>query len=136
MRTERGSAREACSNEQESGRLTQRTIRINKAENADKHSRVDDVCGVVHALPKTAVEVGEGGGRGTELHVLAEVVAALSAEGAVVAHDAGFDGYSLARDEVLDPGADGGDDASSFMTEDEWCLDDEVAITAMCPVVH
>ena len=70
-----------------------------------------------------------------EAHVLAEVVAALGTVGAVVAHDASLDGYSLAGDEVLDPGADGGDDTSGFMTKYERGLDDKVAITSVGVVV-
>ena len=92
--------------------------------------------GVVHALLEGAVEVGECLCAAGEAHVLAEVVAALCAVGAVVAHDARLDGYSLARDEVLDTGTDGGDDAGCFVTEDEGSLDDEVAVASVSVVVH
>ena len=91
---------------------------------------------VVHAILEGSVRVWECFCAAAEAHVLAKVVATLGAVGAVVAHDAGFDSYSLARDEVLNPGTDGGDDACCFVTEDEWCLDDEVAVTAVCPIVH
>ena len=79
--------------------------------------------------------MGEGLCRAAEAHVLAEVVAALGTVGAVVAHDAGLDGDALADDEVLDTRTDGGDDASSFVAEDEGRLDDEVTVAAVGVVV-
>ena len=99
------------------------------------HARVDAGGGVVHALLEGAVEVGEGLCAAAEAHVLAEVVAALRAEGAVVAHDASLYRDALSGDEVLDAGADGGDDASGFMAEDEGRLDDKVAVASVGVVV-
>ena len=96
---------------------------------------MEDVCGVVHTLLESAVGVGEGLCAGAEAHVLAEVVAALCTEGAVVAHDAGLDRDALAGNEVLDTGTDGGDDASGFMAEDEGRLDDKVAVASVGVVV-
>ena len=106
-------------------------------ENSRKkeYSRVEDVGGVVHALLEGAVCVGEGLCGTAEAHVLAEVVAALGAVGAVVAHDTCLDRDALADDEVLDTGANGGDDACSFVAEDEGRLDDEVAVAAVGVVV-
>lgn len=98
--------------------------------------RVEDVCGVVHVVLEGAVEVREGLRAGGEAHVFAEVVAALGAVGAVVAHDAGLDGDALADDEVLDTGPDGGDDARGLVAEDEGCLEGEVAVAAVEVVVH
>ena len=97
--------------------------------------RVEDVCGMVHAFLKGPVEVREGFGAAGEAEVLAEVIAAALAVVAVPAHDAGLDGDALADDEVLDTRTDGGDDASSFMTEDEGRLDDEVTVAAVGVVV-
>lgn len=110
--------------------------RIEWRAKCTRYSRVEDVGGVVHTLLEGSVCVGEGLCGGAEAHVLAEVVAALCAVRAVVAHDAGLDRDTLARDEVLDTGADGGDDACGLVAEDEWCLDDEVSVTSVCVVVH
>ena len=92
--------------------------------------------GVVHALLEGAVEVGKGLCAAGEAHVLAEVVAALGAIGAVVAHDACLDRYSLTGEEVLDTGADSSDDASCFVAENERSLYDEVAVASVSVVVH
>ena len=100
------------------------------------YSRVEDMGGVVHAFLKSTVCVGEGLCGGAEAHVLAEVVAALGTIGAVVAHDACLDRYSLTGDEVLDTGADSSDDASCFVAENEGSLYDEVAVTSVSVVVH
>ena len=97
---------------------------------------MEDMCGVVHALLEGTVCMGEGLCAAAEAHVLAEVVAALGAVGAVVAHDACLDRYSLTGNEVLDTGADSSDDASCFVAENEGSLYDEVAITSVSVVVH
>lgn len=53
-----------------------------------------------------------------EAHVLAEIIPAFGTVAAVVAHDAGLDGNSLTGNEMFHAGADGGNDACCFMTED------------------
>ena len=97
---------------------------------------MEDVGGVGEAVLEGAVCVGEGLGGGAEAHGLAEVVAALGAEGAGVAHDAGLDGDALADDEALDAGADGGDDACGLVAEDERGLDGKVAVAPVYVVVN
>ena len=76
---------------------------------------MDDVCGVVHAVLESAIEVGKSLCAAGKAHGLAEVVATLGAVGAVIAHDAGLNGDALADDEVLDPWSYGGDNAGGFM---------------------
>ena len=83
---------------------------------------------VVHILLEGTIEVGEGLGTASEPETLAEVVTALGTKAAVVAHDAGLDGYSLADHEVLDTRTNRGHDASGFMTEDQGCLEGEIAV--------
>ena len=83
---------------------------------------------VVHILLEGTIEVGEGLGTASEPETLAEVVTALGTKAAVVAHDAGLDGYSLADHEVLDTRTNRGHDASGFVTEDQGCLEGEIAV--------
>jgi hypothetical protein len=92
---------------------------------------VEDVGRVVHILLEGPIEVGEGLRAASEPETLAEVVATLGAKATVVAHDAGLDSYSLADHEVLDVRTNRGHDASGFVTEDQWCLEGEVAVPAM-----
>lgn len=77
---------------------------------------MENVCGVVHTVLEGTVEMGEGFGTAAEPHALAEVVATLFAVVAVVAHDAGLDGYSLTDHNVFDARAYGGDDSTCFVT--------------------
>ena len=86
---------------------------------------------MVHVLLEGAIEVGESFGATGEPETLAEVITTLRAEATVVAHDAGFDGYSLADHEVLNARTDGGYDAGGFVTEDHGCLEGKVAVPAM-----
>ena len=86
---------------------------------------------VVHVLLKGSIEVGEGLGATSEPETLAEVVTTLGAEATVVTHDAGLDGYSLSNRKVLNARTNRGHDASGFVTEDQGCLEGEVAVTAM-----
>ena len=83
---------------------------------------------MVHILLEGTIEVGEGLGTASEPETLAEVVTALGTKAAVVAHDAGLDGYSLADHEVLDTRTNRGHDASGFVTEDQGCLEGEIAV--------
>lgn len=99
------------------------------------HVRMEDMGGVVHALLEGAVEVGEGLRATGEAHALAEVVSTLCAVVAVVAHDAGLNGDTLAGDEVLHAWTDGGDDTGGFMAEDEGSLYGEVTVSAVEIVV-
>ena len=89
---------------------------------------MEDVSWVVHILLEGTIEVGEGLGTASEPETLAEVVTALGTKAAVVAHDAGLDGYSLADHEVLDTRTNRGHDASGFVTEDQGCLEGEIAV--------
>lgn len=86
---------------------------------------------MVHVLLEGAIEVGEGLRAASEPEALAKVVSTLGAEATVVAHDAGFDSYSLADHEVLNTRANRGYDASRFVTKDHGCLEGKVAIPAM-----
>lgn len=90
---------------------------------------------MVHALLEGAIEVREGLRATGEAHALAEVVSALRAVVAVVAHDAGLNGDTLTGDEVLHAWADGGDDTGGFVAEDEGCLYGEVTVSAVEIVV-
>ena len=94
------------------------------------------MCGVVHAVLEGAVEVGEGLCAACEAHVFAEVVAALDAVRAGVAHDARLDGDALADDKVLYAGAYGRDGAGGLVAEDEWCLERKVSVAAVEVIVH
>ena len=96
---------------------------------------MEDVGRVVHAVLEGAVGVWECFCAAAEAHVLAEVVAALVAVAAVVAHDAGLDGDALAGDEVLHAWPDGGDDTRRLVSEYERLLHHEVAVTAVHVVV-
>lgn len=69
-------------------------------------------------------------------HVFAQVVSTPSAEVAVVTHDTGFNGDTLAGDEVLHTWPDGRDDACGFVTEYEGSLDSEIAVPAMEIIMH
>ena len=92
---------------------------------------MEDVGWVVHVLLEGPIEVREGLGATCEPETLAEVVTALGTKAAVVAHDAGLDGYSLADHDVLNTRTNSGYDASGFVTEDHGCLEGEVAVPAM-----
>lgn len=72
---------------------------------------MQDVCWVVHSVLECTVKMWECLGAAAETHVFAEVVAALVAIAAVVAHDACLDCDALADDKVFDPWADCRDDA-------------------------
>ena len=86
---------------------------------------------VVHILLKGSIEMGEGLRATGEPETLAEVVTTLGAKATVVAHDAGLDSYSLANHEVLNTRTNRGHDASGFVTENQGCLEGEVAVPAM-----
>ena len=90
---------------------------------------------MVHVVLKRAIEMWERLCAGGEAHVFAQVVSSLGAVGAVVAHDASLDRDALADDKVLDTWADGSDDTSGLVTEDEGCLEGKVAIAAVEVVV-
>ena len=92
---------------------------------------MEDVGGMVHVTLEGSIEVGEGLRATSEAEALAEVVAALGAEATVVAHDAGLDSYSLANHKVLNIRTNRGYDASGFVTEDQGCLEGEVAVPAL-----
>ena len=98
--------------------------------------RVEDVCRVVHACLKGAVEVGKGLGAAGEAEAGAEVVAAAETVCARATHDAGLDGDALADAEVGDAIADSCDDAGSLVTEDEGCAEGKVAIAAVLEVMY
>lgn len=97
---------------------------------------MDDVRGVVHTLLKSAVEMRESLCAAGKSHVFAEVVAAAGAIGAVVAHDASLDGDALSDDEVLDTWTHSSHYTGSLVTEDERCLECEVAVTTVQIIVH
>jgi hypothetical protein len=92
---------------------------------------VEDVGRVVHVMLEGSIEVGEGLRAAGEAETLAEVVTALGAEATVVAHDAGLDSDSLANHNVPDIRTNRGHDASGFVTEDQGCLEGEVAVPAV-----
>lgn len=83
---------------------------------------------VVHVLLEGSIEVGEGLGATSKPEALAEVVTTLRAVATFVAHDASLDCYSLANHKILDTRADCSYDASGLMTEDQGCLEGEVAV--------
>lgn len=92
---------------------------------------MEDMGWVVHILLEGPIEVGEGLRTASESETLAEVVTTLGAKAAVVAHDAGLDSYSLANHEVLNIRTNRSYDASGLVTEDQGCLEGEIAIPAM-----
>lgn len=93
------------------------------------------MCRVVHAILEGTVEMWKGLCAAAETHVLAEVVAAFGAVGAVVAHDACLYCDTLTDDEVLYTGADGCDDTCCFMAEDEGSLESKVSVASVDVVV-
>lgn len=80
--------------------------------------------------------MGEGLCGRAELHLRADVVAALFAEAALAAGEADFEGDSVADFEGCYFGADGCDCASGFVAETHWRAHDEVAIAAVGVVVQ
>lgn len=92
---------------------------------------MEDVGWVVHILLEGPIEMGEGLRAASKPETLAEVVTTLGAKATVVAHDAGLDSYSLANHEVLNVRTNSSDDASGLVTEDQGCLEGEVAIPTM-----
>lgn len=69
------------------------------------------VCRMVHSVLKGSVQMRERFGGRCEAHVFAEVVAASLAIGAFTAHDACFDGDTLADGKVLYTWANCGHDS-------------------------
>ena len=96
---------------------------------------MENVRWMVHAVLEGAVEVREGLCAAAEAHAGAEVVAALVAVLALVAHDAGLDRDALAGHEVFYARTDCGDDPSGFVAEDHGGLQGKVAVPAMGIVV-
>lgn len=109
--------------------------RVYKCWDKRWYSRVENVCWVVHAILEGTVEMWKGLCAAAETHVLAEVVAAFGAVGAVVAHDASLYCDTLSDDEVLYTWTDGCDGASCFMAEDEGCLEGKVSVASVNVVV-
>jgi hypothetical protein len=91
---------------------------------------------VVGAFHESTVQMGEGLCAGAELHLRADVVAALFAEGACAAGEADFEGDAVADFEGCYFGADGCDCAGGFVAETHGRADDEVAIAAVGVVVQ
>lgn len=80
---------------------------------------MNNVRGVVHAILKCAVEMGEGFGTASEAHPLAKVVATTRAVIAVVAHYTSLDGDSLAYVEVSDTGTDSSHNSCRFVAKNQ-----------------
>ena len=91
---------------------------------------------MVYTILKGAVEMWEGFCATAETHSFTKVVPPFLAQFAMVAHDPGLDGYSLAGYKVFHARADSGDDTSSFMSENHGCLQGKVAISAMGIIMH
>jgi hypothetical protein len=72
----------------------------------------------------------------SELHLRADVVAALFAEGACTAGETDFEGDAVAHFEGCYFGADCCDCAGGFVAETHWRAHDEVAIAAVRVVVQ
>lgn len=71
--------------------------------------------GMVHAILKSPIEMGECFSAATEAHVLAEVVPPLFAVVTVATHDACLYGDTLTWYEIFDPWTDGCHDACCFV---------------------
>lgn len=80
--------------------------------------------------------VGKRLGRRAEGHGFADVVAALSAEGALVARQTDLEGDIVAWGEVSDFSADGGDGTGGFVAEGERLADLDVAVAEVGEVVQ
>lgn len=87
-----------------------------------------DVCRVVHAVLKGAVEMGESFSATSEAHTLTEVIPAFVTVIAVATHDASLDGDPLAWYEIFDAWSYSSDDTCSLMAEDKWSLNGKVSI--------
>jgi hypothetical protein len=79
---------------------------------------MEDVGGMVHAFLKGAVKVGECFRTASKSEIFAQIVSALGAICAVVAHDARLNRNSLSEHEIRDAGTDCRHDAGGFVTED------------------
>lgn len=91
---------------------------------------------VVHPLLERALRVGKRLGRAAKLHAAADVVAAAGAVLAVLAWQPDLESHAVARSQVLDGGADGGDGAGGLVTEGEGLADDDVAVAVVVEVVQ
>lgn len=92
---------------------------------------MEDVGWVVHVLLEGSIEVREGLSATSEPKTLAKVVTTLGAVAAVVAHNAGLDGYSLANKEILNTRTNRGHDAGGLVAKDQGSLEGEVTVPAM-----
>lgn len=90
---------------------------------------------MVHVLLEGSIEVGEGLGATSKPEAFAKVVTTLGAITAVVAHNAGLDGYSLANHKILNTRANCGHDAGRLMTEHQGRLEGEVAVPTVNIIV-
>lgn len=134
MRTERGSASEACSKEHESGSLQTRSVEPFIPIDT-RYARVNNKCRMVHTFLEGTIKVWEDGGGGAELHGLAEVVALLLAVRALATVDACLDSDALSDAQMGDGAADGGDYAGGFMAEHDRLANLEVTVATMRVVV-
>jgi hypothetical protein len=95
-----------------------------------------NMCGVVHRFLEGPIQVWKRLCTTTESQLFAEVITTFRTIIAVIAHDPGLDGDSLAGDEVLNRRSYGSNDTCSFVTQNEWRLESKIAVSAMEVVVH
>lgn len=84
--------------------------------------------GVVDSLLQCALVVRNTLSAGPELHLLAEVVSTLAADGALSTRDANFESNTIAELEAGDEGPDGDDLARGLVAERERVAGAEVSI--------
>jgi hypothetical protein len=76
-----------------------------------------DVGGMVHAILKGTIKVGECFCTAGKTKIFAQIVAALGAIVTAIAHDARLDSNSLTEDEIRDARTKCGHDTGGLMTE-------------------
>lgn len=91
---------------------------------------------VVDPLLQRALEMRESLATASELHVFANVVAALGAAGTTPAWQADFESNFVAGLEAGDIGADRSDYACRFVAEGERLADEDVAVAVVGVVVE
>jgi len=84
--------------------------------------------GVVDAVLEGSLEVRIALGATPEAHLLAEIVAAGTADAALRTRNADLQCHPVAHAEALDLGADGNDDARRLMAQGERLTGAEVAV--------
>ncbi len=78
---------------------------------------MEDMGRMVHAVLKGAVKMRECFCTACKAKFFAQIIAALEAVVAFLAHNASLNSHSLADYQVLDAGTDCGHDTGSFVTE-------------------